>query len=197
MDTIKAIKTRRSIRFFKQDPIPQHILLGLIDAGRCAPSAANCQPLEYVLVTLPKLRDEVFDCLAWAAYVKPKRNPPPNKRPVAYTILLVNGSRQLADYGRVDAAAAIENILLAAHSLQIGSCWLGSVNRDKLAGHISLPSDYTIDSVIALGYPDESPVMEDCKADSTKYYLDEKDCLHVPKRPLNSITHFNAFGNGS
>jgi nitroreductase len=197
MDTIKAIKTRRSIRFFKQDPIPQHILLELVDAGRCAPSAANCQPLEYVLVTLPELKNMVFDCLAWAAYVKPKRNPPPNKRPVAYIIVIVNRNRQLADYGRVDAAAAIENILLAAYSLQIGSCWLGSINRDKLAGHLSMPSDYMIDSVVALGYPDESPVMEDCKAESTKYYLDANDCLHVPKRPLNSITHFNAFGNGS
>jgi len=196
MDTIKAIKTRRSIRFFKQDPIPQHILLELVDAGRCAPSAANCQPLEYVLVTLPELKGMVFDCLAWAAYVKPKRNPPPDKRPVAYIIVLINKNLQLADYACVDAAAAIENILLAAHSLQIGSCWLGSINRDKLAGYLSMPSDYMIDSVVALGYPDESPVMEDCKVDSTKYYLDAEDCLHVPKRPLNSITHFNTFGDG-
>jgi len=197
MDMIKAIKTRRSIRLFKQDPIPKDILLELVDAGRCGPSAANCQPLEYVLVTSPELVDTVFGCLAWAAYVKPKRNPPPDKRPVAYIIVLINTRHQLADYGRVDAAAAIENILLAAHSLQIGSCWLGSVNRDKLAGHLSVPSDHTIDSVVALGYPDELPVMEDCKSDSTKYYLDENDCLHVPKRPLNSITHFNTFGAGS
>ena len=194
MDTIKTIKTRRSIRLFKQDPIPDHILLELVDAGRCAPSAANCQPLEYILITLPELRGMVFDCLAWAAYVKPKRNPPPDKRPVAYIIVLINKNRQLADYACVDAAAAIENILLAAHSLQIGSCWLGSVNRDKLAGHLSMPSDYMIDSVVALGYPDELPVMEDCKDDSTKYYLDENDRLHVPKRPLKLITHFNTFG---
>jgi len=196
MDTIKAIKTRRSIRLFKQDTIPQHILLELVDAGRCGPSAANCQPLEYVLVTFPELRDKVFDCLAWAAYVKPKRNPPPNNRPIAYIIVLINKGRQLADYGCIDAAAAIENILLAAHSFQIGSCWLGSVNRDKLAGHLALPNDYMIDSVVALGYPDESPVTEDCKTNSTKYYLDENDCLHVPKRPLDSITHFNTFGAG-
>ena len=51
-----------------------------------------------------------------------------------------------------------------------------------------------VDSVIALGYPDEEPVAEDCASDSIKYYLDDQDRLHVPKRPLKAIVHMDKFG---
>jgi len=121
--------------------------------------------------------------------------PPADKRPVSYIIVLINKERALANFGPVDAAAAIENILLAAQGRDIGSCWLGSINRDKIREILEIPDKHDIDSVIALGYPDETPVMEDCKGGSIEYYLDDKNVLHVPKRPLTSITHMNKFGS--
>jgi len=100
----------------------------------------------------------------------------------------------LANFGPVDAATAIENVLLAAQGRGIGSCWLGSIKREKLRKILEIPDKYDIDSVVALGYPDEQPVMEDCKGESIEYYLDDEDVLHVLKRQLRFITHMNKFG---
>jgi nitroreductase len=195
MDVWEVIRRRRSIRRFKQEAISKEVLLEVVEAGRCAPSAANRQPLEFVVVNSEERRNEIFAQLAWAAYVQPRRDPPAGKRPVAYIIVLVNRERVLAKFGSVDAAAAIENILLAAQGEGIGSCWLGSIKREKVREILEIPDKYDIDSVVALGYPDEQPIMEDCKGDSIEYYLDDKDTLHVPKRPTASITHMNKFGS--
>jgi len=179
---------------FRQEAISKESLLELVEAARCAPSAANRQPLEFVIADSEERRNEIFAQLAWAAYVQPRRDPPAGKQPVAYIIVLVNTERAMANLGNVDAAAAIENILLAAQGKGIGSCWLGSINRDELREILDIPDKYDIDSVVTLGYSDEAPVMEDCKGDSIEYYLDDKDVLHVPKRPVRSITHMNKFG---
>ena len=105
--------------------------------------------------------------------------------------MLVNGD--ISSDGTADAAAAIENILLAAWAKGIGSCWIGSIKRDELRKILALPHNYSIDSVIALGWAAEEPVMEDCCDESIKYYLDENDRLHVPKRLLKDIMHINKF----
>ena len=60
---------------------------------------------------------------------------------------------------------------------------------------MSIDEKYDIDSVVALGKPAEKPVMEDATGEDTKYYLDKEDVLHVPKRPLKKILHFNKFGS--
>jgi len=195
MDVWEAIKSRRSVRRFRQEAISTEALLKLAEAARCAPSASNRQPLEFVIVNTEEQTALVFAQLAWAGYVQPRRNPPAGKRPVGYIAVLIDPEKAMAQFGKVDAAAAIENILLTAQGMGIGSCWLGSINRDKLKEILEIPDKYDIDSVVALGYPDETPVMEDCKGDSIKYYLDDKDTLHVPKRALRSITHINKFGS--
>lgn len=194
MDVDEAIRKRRTIRRFKQDPIPQEILLELINAARCAPSGANHQPLEYIIVTAKARIDQVFEQLAWAGYVRPKRNPTADKRPVAYIIVLVNQTITPVKFGQSqDAAAAIENILLAACSKGIGTCWMGAIKRDKIRTILAVPDEYVIDSVLAIGLPDEDPIAEDAAGDSVKYYLDDDDKLHVPKRPLKAVTHVDKF----
>ena len=76
MDTIKAIKTRRTIRLFKQEAIGSEMLLELVSAGLCAPAAANRQPLEYIIVNDTEIKGKVFECLAWAGYVAAETQPP-------------------------------------------------------------------------------------------------------------------------
>jgi nitroreductase len=193
MDAIDAIKTRRTVRLFKRDVIKSDVLLELVECGRCAPAAANRQPLQYIIVNEAETNAKVFECLAWAGYVKPKRTPPADKRPVAYIIVLMDKSIGNDKSNRVDAAAGIENMLIAAQSMGIGSCWLGAIDKDKLREICKVPEGFDIDSVVALGYPGERPVMEDCKDESIKYYLDEADVLHVPKRTIKSIVHYNRF----
>lgn len=185
------ILSRRSIRQFKPDSLPQDILPKLVDAARLAPSAANLQPLEYILVSDESTRKKVFSCLRWAAYIAPEGNPQPGHEPMAYVVILVNTKIRDKGFER-DAGAAAENLILAAWEYGIGSCWIISVDRSLLQEILSIPETYIIDSVIALGYPDESPRVEDM-TDSVKYWKDKNGQLHVPKRKLEDVIHFNTF----
>jgi len=192
MDTYQAATQRRTIRRFKQDEIPADILRRLLNAARLAPSGANLQPLEYILVSDREVVSQVFQCLKWAGYIAPAGDPPEGKRPVAYVVVLLNRKIREAG-GNHDAAAAIENMLLVAHAEGIGTCWIGSVDRVRLASILSIPSSHEIDSVVALGYPDQRSVVEEYKG-SIKYWMDEAGIMHVPKRALKDIAHINKFG---
>ena len=190
---IDIIKTRRSIRRFRSEKLPESDLIELVETARCAPAGANIQSLEYIIINDPQVCDSIFPHVAWASHVKPARNPAKSQRPVAYIAVIFDNEIKCSG-ATVDAAAAIENILLAAWTKRIGSCWLGLIDRKALAKLFNLPERYIVDSLVALGYPAERPVMENCKTDSTKYYLDSDDVLHVPKRPLRQIAHANKFG---
>lgn len=191
MSLYDLIISRRSIRQFKQEPVSRDILQKFINASRLAPSAANRQPLEFVVVDEEKIRKEVFTCLKWAAYIAPEGNPKPGHEPVAYIVVLVNSEIREKGF-EWDVGAAIENMILAALEKGIGSCWLLSVDREKLREILNIPENHKIDSVLALGYPDENPVIEDMK-DSIKYWKDQAEQLHVPKRKLEDVIHFNKF----
>ncbi|MGB7294338.1 MAG: nitroreductase family protein [Candidatus Aminicenantales bacterium] len=186
------IMSRRTIRRFKQIPVDRSILQDVLEAGRLAPSAANLQPLEFVLVDDREVVRRIFPCLSWAAYVAPRRNPLPGQEPIAYIVTLVHlGIREKGfEY---DVGAAMENMILAARGAGLGTCWLLSIDREKIGGILGVPSTRRIDCVLALGYPAESPVAEEM-TDSLKYWLDAEGVLHVPKRALRSICHFNRFG---
>ena len=191
MDTYEAITTRRTIRLFKQDPISPDLLEQIVNAGRLAPSGANLQVLEFIVVREAQNCQQVFELLAWAGYVKPRRNPPKGQRPTAYVVVIVQG-QQISQLSAADASAAIENMRLAAWSQSVGACWISSVNREKLAAILQIPADYQTFAVLALGKPNEQPVVED-RADTHKYYLDDNNVLHVPKRPLANILHHQRF----
>ncbi|MEW6200699.1 MAG: nitroreductase family protein [bacterium] len=192
MDAIEAIRKRRSVRRFRRESVPLPLLEKLIDAARLAPSAQNLQPLEFIIVYDEETVRAVFPHLLWAGYIYPAGNPPPGEEPTAYIIVLLNGNIR-AEGGEHDAGAAIENILIAATALGIGTCWVGAVNRKAVTELLHIPDDYRIDSIVALGYPDESPVIEDFSG-SIQYWKDDNGVLHVPKRKLSRILHFNRYG---
>ena len=191
MSIYELIVNRRTIRRFKQKPISQELLTKLVNAGRLAPSAANFQPLEFIVVNDPALVRKAFATVKWAAYIAPAGDPPEGARPVAYLIILIN-TEMKPKQGEVDASAAIENMILAALEEGVGSCWMGAIDRDQLRQIFEVPPKYQINSVIALGYPDEAPVVDDM-TDSIKYWKDEHGVLHVPKRKLSDVIHFNRF----
>ncbi|NIM89499.1 MAG: nitroreductase [Candidatus Aminicenantes bacterium] len=191
MTLYEVLLTRRSIRQFKAQPVSRNILEKLVNAARLAPSAANIQPLEFVVVDEEEVRGKIFSCLRWAAYIAPQGNPRPGHEPMAYIIILANTGIKEKGY-EYDAGAAIENMILAAWDQGIGSCWLLSVERDKIQAVLEIPKTHRIDSVLALGYPDEEPAVE-VMEDSVKYWKDSTGRLHVPKRKLEDIIHFNKF----
>jgi len=191
MNFVELIKTRRSIRQFKQDFISEVDLIDCIDAARLAPSAMNLQLLEYLLVTNKSQVAAIFPLLKWAGYLQPQGDPKANHHPVAYLIVLINQQidKQWSAY---DIGAAVENFMLAAWSKGIGSCWLASIERDAIRKIYQIPENYLIDSIVALGYPAEKPVIEQTEND-IKYWKDDQEQLHVPKRPLEKILHLNKF----
>ena len=191
-DVYDTICQRRTIRRFKEKPISRTDLLKMVNAARLAPSGANIQPCEYIIVDAPKLVDALFPQLKWAGYIAPEGDPPEGERPVAYIVVLVNLHRKKKG-GEVDAAASIENILLAAWEEGIGSCWLGSINRKQIKTLLKIPHHLKIDSVVALGYSNENSVVEEA-VDTIRYWKDEENVLHVPKRRMDDIVHHNGYG---
>jgi nitroreductase len=191
MSLYDLILSRRSIRQFRPEPIPQEVLSDIVNAGRLAPSAANRQPLEFIVVDKEGKKEEIFPCLKWAGYIAPEGNPKPGQEPQAYVVVLVN--TEIRDKGfEWDSGAAIENMILAAWEKEIGSCWIISMDKQHVKESLGVPDSHKVDSVLALGYPAETPVMEDME-DSIKYWKDEQGCLHVPKRKLADVIRFNEF----
>lgn len=189
MELQDAVRKRRTIRRFKQDPIVREDIEKLINAARLAPCGGNMQRLRYIVIQDDKeLVNKVFGTTAWAAFVQPKRNPVPGKTaPVAFLALTCDKKQNPV----ADAGAAIQNILLTACELGIGCCWIGAYKQEMADEIIGLPEDQKSVFLVALGYPDESPVQEDIDlAEPTKYYLDENDVLHVPKFRTEEITEW-------
>ena len=182
----KAIISRRTIRRFKQKPIPESILKRLINAARLAPSASNLQPLEFIIIKDKDICAKIFPHLRWAGYIAPYGTPSSTERPVAYIAVLVNRIKARPKYVAYDVGAAVQNIILAAWEQGIGSCWMQAINRTQIKGILNISKDYQLDSIIAFGYRAELPVVENCKG-SIKYWKDKKGTLHVPKRNISQI----------
>lgn len=185
----KLILKRRSIRLFKQKKVSGNIIEKIIDSARLAPSAANLQFIDYLVVDKDELSSRIFEASTFAAYIYPKRTPPEGKRPVLYIILLINKKR-VKEPNLRDIGAAAENILLCLEAFGLGGCWLQNIDKDKIRKALNIGDKYEIDSLIAAGYPAESPKLETDPL-NIKYWLDGKDCLHVPKRPLSDVLHYN------
>lgn len=187
MDIEEVVFKRRSIRRFKQNPIPIEILKKLIDYGRVAPMGGNVQCIEYIIITDPNIRDKFFPLVSWAASLPEiERIPEVGRRPTAYIVVLMN--TQIKKGGEADVGAAVENILLGAVNYGLGACWMGSINRDKIRELFKISEYYQVAYVISLGYPDEISVMERY-TDSFKYWKDKAGLMHIPKRDLDDIVY--------
>lgn len=185
----ELIVSRRSIRFFKQRDVSANIIKKAVNCARLAPSAANLQFLEYLVVKRNDIKEKLFKCLRFAAYIAPKRNPPKDKQPNFYIVLLINKERAAAPNLR-DVGASAQNILLSLLSFGVGACWLQNIDKDSLSAILNIGQRYEIDSVIAAGFPGEAPKLE-TDSKNVKYWLDNKNQLHVPKRPLKDVWHYN------
>lgn len=185
MNIFDLIKSRRTIRKFLQKLLSENQLMSYIDAARVAPSGANLQPLKYIAVQSMDMAEKVFPLLKWAGYLEDYA-PKEGERPVAYIVVCVDKDIR-PNGGELDVGASVENILLAALSEGVGTCWLASVDRDALADLLDIPDNLYISSVVALGYPAETPKEVELNEDKDiKYYLDGMT-LCVPKRSMDDI----------
>jgi nitroreductase len=198
MTIYETIIKRRSIRRFKNKAVADAILEKCIDAARLAPSGRNHQFCEYIVINDEQVLPAMFDNIGGSAKLPPEQGGPrPDQTAKAYTIILINKAKEGGDPARrritlYDVGMAAENIILSAWEQSIGCCPILVFNEKDIKMILDIPDDYDIALVIAMGYPDEAPVVEPVK-DSTNIYVDDKNVRHVPKRKLTDIMHKNRF----
>jgi len=181
-----VVRNRSYRRFDEAVAVSVRDLRELVELARLSASAANLQPLKYVLSCDRSMNDAIFPTLAWAGYLEAWPGPAEGERPSAYAIVLHDTA--IAKDVNVDPGIACQNILLGAVEKGLGGCMVGNVKRDQLRGILKLPERYAILYVVALGKPAEEVLLETVGRDgSVKYYRDEKDVHHVPKRPLEEM----------
>jgi len=181
------VTSNRSYRRFSQEVAIEHqTLRDLIDLARLSPSAANLQPLKYILSYEPEKNALIFPHLAWAGYLKDWPGPAEGERPSAYIIIL--GDTEISKSFGCDHGIAAQSILLGATEKGLGGCMIGTVKREPLRKALDIPSRYEILLVLALGKPREKVVIETVDPDGDiKYRRDAEAMHHVPKRPLDEI----------
>ena len=180
------IRLSRSYRRFYEDhKIEQETLKALVNLARLSPSAANLQPLKYILSFQPSKNDLIFPTLVWAGYLKDWPGPQKGERPSAYIIIL--GDKTISKSFDCDCGIASQSILLGAVERGLGGCIVGSIDRNLLRKNLNISQRYEILHVIALGKPKEKVVIEESIRGNIKYYRNGNDIHHVPKRPLDEI----------
>lgn len=179
---IKNIKQRRSIRKYKNKKIPKRLIEEIIEAGRYAPSSHNSQPWRFIVITEKKKINELSEYIKnWfkkrlklgylvGFFNKKIKNEleAAKKRLVKEdlffynTPLLILICAKPKRFVEVDCACAAQNMMLAARSLNIGSCWIGFadlvINKNrKLMASLGIPEDHKIISHLIFGYPTKFP----------------------------------------
>ena len=157
MDILEAIHSRRSVRRYRDLPVSEELVQKLLAAASSAPSARNQQPWQFVVIDDRRILADIAEV-----------NPNAQMARLAPLAILVCGDLGLETspgYWVVDCAAAVENMLLAAHALGLGAVWTGVYPRqermDGLRRLTKLPEGVMPHSLVVLGYPAEQPPPQD------------------------------------
>jgi len=147
LDTIETIMNRRSIRQYKADEIPREDLRIILEAGRQAPSANNLQSWHFVVVNDPQLKREVASaCVGqhWMAEA-------------SVIIAAVDLPTKNERWFKVNTTIAMQNMILAAHSLGYGTCWIGAFDKNKVGQLLHVPEDEQVICLTPIGIPALQP----------------------------------------
>jgi nitroreductase len=181
------VKSNRSCRRFDNShKIDQQTVKELIDLARLSASAANNQPLKYIISTDEEKNENIFSCLGWAAYLTKWEGPVKEERPSAYIVLM--GDTLVAKNFWCDHGIAAQTILLGAREQGLAGCMFGAIDKKKLTAHFNIADHLEILLVISLGKPAETIQIDDLgEGGSIKYWRDEDQVQHVPKRGLEDL----------
>lgn len=180
------IKNRSYRRFHQQVAIERRALTELVDLARLSGSAANLQPLKYILSCDPEKNALIFPHLVWAGFLKDWPGPGEGEKPSAYIIIL--GDKDITESFGCDHGIAAQSILLGATEKGLNGCMVASIQRKQLRQALNIPQKYEILLVLALGKAKETVRLETLSPDGDiKYWRDAEGVHHVPKRPLDEI----------
>jgi nitroreductase len=173
LDVFEAIETRRSIRTFTNEKVSDEEVQKLIDAARWAPSAGNIQPWEFVIVRDSNTKHKLSVAALNQTFI--------NEAPVVIVVCADEprsswsyGSRGASLYCLQDTAAAIQNMLLAACALGLGTCWIGAFHENEVTKVVNAPIGVRPIAIIPVGHTAEKPRARQ-------------------KRPLKKIVHHETF----
>jgi nitroreductase len=175
MDLFEAIHSRRSVRRFKPGDIPAEILHRIIDAGHWAPSAGNLQPAEFIIVRDDNTKNQLVQAALGQEFIA--------QAPVVIVVCadtqrsaMKYGERGKILYSIQDTAAAVQNMILAAHDLGLSTCWVGAFFEDRVAEVVGAPPGVVPVAIVPIGYSDSKPI--------------------APQRSdLMDVVHFEKYGN--
>lgn len=184
---LELIKSNRSCRRFDAShAIDRDMLRGLVEHARFSASAANLQPLKYVLSHDRARNDEIFSCLVWAAYLTDWNGPLEMEQPTGYIVIL--GDKTITENFRCDHGIAAQSILLAAREKGLAGCMIAAFNPKLLRTILALEDRYEILLVLAIGKPVEKAVIQDLEhGGDIRYFRDKEGVHHVPKRTLDEV----------
>jgi nitroreductase len=149
MDMFELVRTRRSIRRYKKEAVPEDLLEKILEAGRWAPSASNSQPWKFIILRDRKIREEVAKATTYGKFLA--------DAPLGIAVVI---DPQASTHPVEDGAIATQNMLLASHALGLGACWIGaygSVYEATVSELLRIPKGKRVLSILAIGYPAESP----------------------------------------
>lgn len=184
MDTLEAIRTRRSVRKFSDRPVEEEKLRTVLEAARLAPSWANMQCWRFVVVQDPDMRRRISELSYVEAFFAPKgykTNPAQQALADAPVVIVACGEPTLSgdlrgqQYYMTDVGIATENLMLAAHAQGLGSVFVGVFDEEQVGDLLNIPPGVRIVGLFPLGYP-----LEEAKAGP-------------PRKPLEDIVHFGSW----
>jgi len=151
MEFYEAVMTRRSVRSYKPDPVPEDALNRILEAVRMAPSGSNRQPWKFIVVTDSEKRRRLMEICG-------------NQRFVGEAPVAIGGCGKDVKYNRggymgdkaflVDVSIAFTHLILAARAEGLGTCWIGDFENRKVKELFDVPDDFDVVAVTPLGYPD-------------------------------------------
>lgn len=178
VELLMAIKTRRSIRRYKTDPISDDKVKMVLEAAHWAPSAANLQPWEFIIIKDQVTREKIQELVEENRIITINTKEDPwktrfskystewiSEAPVHIVVCANPAMTAPHVFGRETykyaTGAAIQNLMLAAHALGLGTCWLSMFNKRKLKTLLKIPKKIDVIAVITIGYPLEIPEIPD------------------------------------
>ena len=163
MDVFEAIRTRRSIRKYRQEPIPNEKLESIFEAARLAPSAANRQPWRFVVVQDADRKKALAEAANNQTFL----------RDAAAIVAALGDPDVSARWFEKDPMIALEHMALAATALGYGTCWIGAFDEDAVKRLLKIPVKMKIVALLPIGIPDETPTSRPRKELSEIFFKEE------------------------
>jgi nitroreductase len=171
---LALLSGRRSIRYYRTDPVPDEMIEQLLQAGRWAPSANNLQPWNFIVVRDAVVRAEIA---RFTFYSSGPRGDQVSQveSPVLIVLCGVVRDRIYHEFLNGDVAMAALQMMLQAKALGLGTCWVGGLNRTAIAGLLRIPESFEVVCLLTVGFPVEEPPPS-------------------PRRPLDEIVYYELYG---